>query len=324
MNFNTEYNSFYGLNLLQQTRNSAIKAKIDTLVAGHRTSFKMILEQKEIKYKGKVIFERLTMSAKFTRVPKLFVEDEACFLYLTKGAFKYRTPVNLLVFEQGEAMLSKCGNYFIENVSINQEIGDTVISAVGAFFYPSMIKEFFQTDLSLENFKSSFDTAKISIEPLMKSFIDGINFMLDNPEIADENLVITKLKELVILLGKSENSDSINGFVHSLFVPHEYNFNEVIQKNLYANLSLDELAHLCNCSKATFKRKFIEYFNESPAKYILNKKLEKAALLLAEEKKPVSEIAFECGFETIPNFNKSFKKAYSKSPTEFRLSQKEK
>ena len=56
----------------------------------------MVLEQKVLKYKEKVIFERLVMSHKFRRIPKLFEENEACFLYLTKGAFHFRTPTNIL------------------------------------------------------------------------------------------------------------------------------------------------------------------------------------------------------------------------------------
>jgi AraC-like DNA-binding protein len=284
----------------------------------------MILEQTEIKYKGKVIFERLVMSTKFKRVPKLFTEDEACFLFLTKGAFHFRTPTNFLTFTEGDAMLSKCGNYFIENVTLNQKTEHQVISAIGAFFYPTMVKSFFQSDLSIQQFQNNFDTTKISIEPLMKSFIDSINYMLDNPTIADENLIITKLKELLLLLSKSEKASSVNEFVNSLFVPYEYNFNEIIQQNLYSNLSLPEFAHLCNSSLATFKRKFTEYYKESPAKYILRKKLEKSIQLIRLKSKPISEIAYECGFETISNFDKAFKKQYRKSPSEYRLSQNDK
>lgn len=281
----------------------------------------MVLEQTEIKYKGKVIFERLVMSTKFKRVPKLFIEDEACFLYLTKGAFHFRTPTNILTFNEGDGMLSKCGNYFIENVSLNAKTEHQVISAIGAFFYPSMVKSFFQSDLSIEQFQSNFDTVKISIEPLMKSFIESINYLLDNPALADENLIITKLKELLLLLNKSENAGSINAFVNSLFVAYEYNFNEIISKNLYSNLSIPELAHLCNMSLATFKRKFTDFYHESPAKYILQKKLEKSVQLLGHKSKPISEIAFDSGFESISHFDKAFRKHYFKSPTEFRLSQ---
>lgn len=284
----------------------------------------MILEQKEIKYKGKVVFERLVLSASFTRVPKLFVEDEACFLYLTKGAFHFRTPTNVLSFSEGDAMLSKCGNYFIEQVSIAPRQEHQVISALGAFFYPQMIKEFFNADLRIETFKSTFDTTKVSVEPLLKLFIESIHFLLENPGLADENIIATKLKELLLILSKSEKADTINKFIHSLFTPHEYHLNEIISKNLYANLSLEELAHLSNMSLATFKRKFTEIFNESPAKYILQKKLDKASQLLLTRINSISDIAYECGFENITSFNKAFRQQYGQSPTEYRLSQKNK
>ena len=284
----------------------------------------MIFEQTEIKYKGKVVFERLVMSTQFKRVPKLFAEDEACFLFLTKGAFHFRTPTHLLTFNEGDAMLSKCGNYFIENVALNQKTEYEVISAIGAFFYPDMVKSFFQSDLSIQHFNRHFDTTKISVEPLMKSFIDSLNYMLDNPGITDDNLIITKLKELLLLLSKSEKAGSIYTFVASLFAPNEYDFNEIIQQNLYTNLSLAELAHLCNSSLATFKRKFTAFYQESPAKYILQKKLEKSTHLLQHKTNPISEIAYECGFETISNFDKVFKKAYVKSPSAYRMSQMDK
>lgn len=284
----------------------------------------MILEQTEIKYKGKVVFERLVMSTGFKRVPKLFSENEACFLFLTKGAFHFRTPTNFLTFNEGDAMLSKCGNYFMENVMLNDKIEHQVISAIGAFFYPTIVKGFFQSDLTIHQFQNNFDTTKISIEPLIKSFIDSINFMLDNPSVADENLIITKLKELLLLLSKSENSNSINSFVNSLFVPYEYDFNDIIQKNIYSNLSIQELAHLSNLSLATFKRKFTELYKASPAKYILEKKLEKSVHLLQFKTKQISEVAYECGFETVSNFDKAFKRQFGKSPSEYRLSQKDK
>lgn len=288
------------------------------------TNRQMIIEQTEIKYKGKIVFERLIMSSKFKRVPKVFSEDEACFLFLTKGAFRFRTPTNFLTFNEGDAMLAKCGNYFIENVSINQELGNEIISVVGAFFYPDIVKDFFQTDLSLKGFQQQKDASKINIEPLMKSFVDSLNFMLDNPTLADDNLIVNKLKELLILLSKSEKAKSINEFVHSLFVPHEYNFKEIIQQNLYTNLALSELAYLCGLSLATFKRKFTENYKESPAKYFLHKKLEQAEMLIQIKSKSISEIAYESGFETVSNFDKAFKRQYGKSPSEYRLSQKDK
>lgn len=281
----------------------------------------MIIEQKAIKYQEQVVFERLVMSAKFNRLPKRFPENEACFLFLSQGAFRFRTPNNLLTFNEGDAMLSKCGNYFLENANMNKKNDHSVISATCAFFYPEMVKSFFQTDLSIQSFQNNFDAKKVDIEPLIKSFVDSINFILDNPGAANESFILTKLKELLLLLSKTEKAESINAFVSSLFMPYEYNFNEIIQQNLYSNLSQEELAHLCNISLATFKRRFTETYKQSPAKYMLQKKLEKASELLKFQTKPVSEIAYECGFESISGFDKAFKCYFNKSPSDFRLSQ---
>ncbi|CCG53617.1 Probable transcriptional regulator, AraC family [Flavobacterium indicum GPTSA100-9 = DSM 17447] len=278
-----------------------------------------MLEIKTINYQGKRVFEKLVMTADFKRAPKFFTEDEACFLFITEGSFQFRTPTNLLSYSKNEAMLAKCGNYFLEDISINEV--DNKLAAIGAFFYPEMVKEFFETDLSIKHFNKNFDVIKVNIEPLMKSFIDSIDFLLDNQAIVDDNIIVNKLKELLIILSKSENSNSINDFVASLFVPYEYNFNEIIQKNLFANLSLPDLAMLCNCSLSTFKRKFVEHYKESPTKYITHKKLEKATQLLQIKSMPIADIAYDCGFETVSHFNKTFKKEFNKTPSEFRLSQ---
>lgn len=280
----------------------------------------MVIDFKSLKLGEKVIFEKIIMRADFKRIPKLFSENEACFLFITKGAFLYRTPTNLLAFSEGDAMLSKCGNYFIEEVLVNHNSVQKTIAAVGAYFYPSIVKEFFKKDMVLDSFQNGFDTIKVNIEPLMKSFIESIDYLIENPSLADENLILNKLKELLLILSKSEKAVSINAFVTSLFVPSEYDFNEVVLQNQYSNLSLSELAHLCNLSLATFKRKFSKFYGVSPAKYFLAKRLDKSRHLLLIQSKSISDIAYECGFVSVSNFDRSFKKYFGKSPKDYRLS----
>ncbi len=278
----------------------------------------MVLKQKTIKYKGKRVFEKLVMTIDFKRAPKFFAEDEACFLFIKEGAFQFRTPTSLTVYNKNEAMLAKCGNYFIEEIAVEEN--ENNLTAIGAFFYPEMVKSFFEADLSIKDFNNNYDVIKLNVAPLMKTFIESIDFLLDNQSIVDDNIIVNKLKELLLILSKSENAKSINDFVASLFVPYQYNFNDIIQKNIFSNLSIDDFAKLSNSSVATFKRKFAELYNESPAKYILTKRLEKSTQLLQIKSKPIADIAYECGFENVSNFNKVFKKHFSKTPSEFRLS----
>ncbi len=279
------------------------------------------MERKVFSYKGKVVFERVNLPQPFKRFPKLFQENEACFMYLDKGGFAFRTPTSLFEVYEGQAIVAKCGNYYIEQIPSAASSHDT-LSVIGAYFYPEMVKDFFQTDLQLVDFRNNFDVQPSIVEPLMKSFIEGMNYLIDHPELVDDNLLINKLKELLLLLGKTEHS--IQDYVNALFTPFEYDFKEIILENTYTNLSLAELAHLCGCSLATFKRRFDKYFEQSPAKYFLQKKLEKAIQLLSIPTLPIADIAYDCGFENVTHFNKAFKKQVGQTPSQVRMSQKDK
>ena len=277
------------------------------------------MKKKVLQYQGKALFEKVEMEPTFNRFPKLFQEDEACFMYMSEGTFSFRTPTNLIELKSGEAIVAKCGNYFIEPSPSHDS--NKAIMVYGAYFYPELVKEFFQTDLKLVDFRKNFDVSRAKVEPLMKLFIESINHLIENPELADNNLILSKLKELILLLGKTESS--IHNYINALFTPYEYDFKEIIQKNTFANLSLTELANLCGCSLATFKRRFNKYYDQPPAKYILQKKLEKSVQLLSIESNSISEVAYDCGFENINHFNRAFKKQFGITPSRSRLSQKD-
>lgn len=284
----------------------------------------MVTERKHIIYKDKVVFERLTMSTELKKMPKIFFENEACFLFVLNGTFNFRTPDSRFHFSKGEGMLAQCGNYLIETNTCRQISLNNNVSVIGAFFYPEIVKEFFKNDLSLKPFQSALKVSKISIEPILKTFVEGLIYLLDNPSLVDENLIITKQKELLILLSKFEHAQSINDFINSLFLPFAYDLKKIIEKNLYSDLTISELAYLAGMSTATFKRNFKKLYEQSPAKYILKMKLNYSLTLLKIKSKPISEIAYDCGFNSASSFNKAFKKYLRITPTEYRDNEKKK
>jgi AraC family transcriptional regulator, exoenzyme S synthesis regulatory protein ExsA len=278
-----------------------------------------IYEHKTLSYKDKAVFEKLVIGS-FKRIPKIFHEREACFMFIKKGTIEFRTPEKVMRFDTGDAMLSKCGNYFFEQNKSGLEGSNDKTSMIGAYFYPSIVKELFDYDLSVSDFELNYDTTKINIDSLIINFLESINFLLDNPSVAGSSLILTKLKEFLLLLSKTENAPSINEFVASLFKPYEYYFKTTIENNLFSNLSIGELSHLCGMSVASFKRKFVDTFNTSPKKYILKRKMEKASDMLSNGELRIVDIAYDCGFESISTFNRSFKKQFLKSPSAYRLS----
>lgn len=277
----------------------------------------MIHEEKALTYKGKVVFHKLSTLAPHRQL-KPFKENEACFMFVNKGNFSVRTSDKLIPFEKGKAMLAKCFNFFIET-NKDQRLNNE-LEVIGVYLFPEIIEELLNIDLSASSHTVNYNIKRLEIDKLLDNFRIGIELLLDNPDLADENMIKTKLKEFVLLLSKTQNA-SITDFLAALFKTNHSEFKSTIDKNLYSNLTVDEFAQLSGMSLSSFKRKFTETYQESPKKYLLKMKLDKACQMLKSDSLRISEIAYDIGFDTISTFNRSFKSHYGLSPSEYRVDQ---
>ncbi|WP_449439568.1 helix-turn-helix domain-containing protein [Pedobacter steynii] len=130
-----------------------------------------------------------------------------------------------------------------------------------------------------------------------------------------------KLKEIIILLSQTKNAEAIQMILSQLFSPTIYSFKQIIDANLFSTITLDELADYCNLSLSSFKREFAKHYNDTPANYLKTKRLEKASELLMVSNMRITDIAFECGFNELANFTKSFHGKYGVTPSNYRLNQ---
>ncbi len=278
----------------------------------------MIQEYKTIEYKGKVVFHKLSTRAP-VRDLKPFQDNEACFMFVNKGEFSIRTPDQFLNFNQDQGMLAKCFNFFVETTDQQRSKYETM-EFLGIYLFPEHVESLLDLDLSSSTKRVDFHMKLLPIDQLFKSYRDSVNILVDNPELTDQQMIETKLKEFVLLISKSQNLSPLD-FLASMFKLNHTEFQATIQNNLYSGLSVAQFAQLCAMSLSSFKRKFNEEFSESPKKYIANKKLQKAVNMLTRSDERISNIAYDCGYETISTFNRSFKAEYEVSPTEFRVTQ---
>lgn len=279
----------------------------------------MLIEHKTLLYQNKVIFEKMILK-NFDRMPKPFNETEACFMYLQEGFFQLRTPDKVLQLQAGDGLLAKCSDYFFEQTKSDHQ-NSVKTKGIGIYLYPCIIKELFGFDLSISDFETDYDATKVNIDGLMSSFVNGIDFLLENPSISNDSMIRIKLKEFLLLLSKTENAPSLLDFVSSLFKSHEYDFKQIIDQNIYSNLLISELARLCGMSISTFQRTFHNIFKQTPSKYILEQRMVRAKKMLVDKNKRISEIAYDCGYSSTSTFNRLFKKSFNISPSEFRLNE---
>jgi AraC family transcriptional regulator len=94
---------------------------------------------------------------------------------------------------------------------------------------------------------------------------------------------------------------------------------DYIEQNLTRDFTLDEIANVAGFSKYHFHRIFYSFVGETLFQFIQRLRLEKGAtLLLSDLRKPVTEVALECGFANSSSFAKSFKQYFAVSATGWR------
>lgn len=84
------------------------------------------------------------------------------------------------------------------------------------------------------------------------------------------------------------------------------------------SLYLGDAARAANLTPAAFSRFFQRMSGVSFVDHVNELRIGKAARLLAEEDRPIAEIAFACGFGNLANFNRRFREYKKMSPREFR------
>jgi len=83
-------------------------------------------------------------------------------------------------------------------------------------------------------------------------------------------------------------------------------------------IGVDDMARAAGLSRAHFSREFRRTFGESPHAYLLTRRLERAASLLRMTDRPVTEVCWSVGLQSLGSFTTSFTRTYGMSPTAYR------
>lgn len=83
-------------------------------------------------------------------------------------------------------------------------------------------------------------------------------------------------------------------------------------------LTVADMAEAARLSPAHFSREFRAAFGETPHRYLLTRRLERAASLLRTTDRKVADICFLVGLESVGSFTTSFRRMYGQTPTTYR------
>ncbi len=93
---------------------------------------------------------------------------------------------------------------------------------------------------------------------------------------------------------------------------------DYIHENYMNKITLDEICSLVNMSSVSFNRFIKKRTGKTFVEYVNDIRLGYAARWLIEKDLRISEVAYLCGFNSIANFNRLFKRSKGSTPSDFK------
>ncbi|MBN8861517.1 MAG: AraC family transcriptional regulator [Sphingobacteriales bacterium] len=135
--------------------------------------------------------------------------------------------------------------------------------------------------------------------------------------------VIYLLTILQVLAETNEAEElSTEGFINSIKLADSDRLKcvyEYIMNNFLEGLDLVQAASIANMSPTSFSRYFKSRTRKSFTQFVIEMKIGYACKLLINEKKTVSEVCYESGFQNLSNFNYQFKDITGLTPKKYQL-----
>ena len=134
--------------------------------------------------------------------------------------------------------------------------------------------------------------------------------------------VILLLQILEILTGTKEYHYISSRAYDDTLEEHETDrLNQVYEyafKNFRKKVLLEDLADLLHLTPTSFSRYFTMKNNKPFSKFIAEIRIKHACKMLIETDESIAQICYDCGFNTLSNFNKQFKEIMQKKPTQYK------
>ena len=216
---------------------------------------------------------------------------------------------------------------FIRKAAYIQEMYESVGWEVLAFYFPdAFLKQVFvehRQHLPLENLPPppTDMLIEITLNETTRAFFYSIIPYFNQKTRPSESLLELKFKELLINILSDPSNASLLSYVSSLSDQTKLPIWQTMEANYMFNLTIAEYARMTDRSVASFKREFQEFYKSTPGKWLTNKRLEYAKLLLTTSKKNISEITYDSGFENVSHFSRIFKEKFGVSPLQYRKNQ---
>jgi AraC-like DNA-binding protein len=149
-----------------------------------------------------------------------------------------------------------------------------------------------------------------------------VGLMKELTNLKGVNSVIRLLSILSILAGTKDFHYISSRLFEESFNEHENarlnTVYEYVFRNFRTVVSLEAVADLLHMTPTSFSRYFTTKNNKTFSRFIAEIRIKHACEMLTNTDASISQICYQCGFNTLSNFNKQFKEIMLDTPTQYK------
>ncbi len=149
------------------------------------------------------------------------------------------------------------------------------------------------------------------------------NDLDDDLQKIDQNGFETILEEMLMeidweLLGYNQRLQEFNPATRQALIRKVIKARKYMRSNLHLPIRLEEIAQEAGMSPFHFQRQYKKTTGNSPTRNLTEWRIEKAKLLLKQDRYSVQEISTMLSYNDLPTFSKAFKRETGSSPLKWK------
>lgn len=226
---------------------------------------------------------------------------------VVSGTFQYRTSTGRELMTPGSILLGNSGDPF--SCGHEHGVGDRCVS----FHYSAEFEEQAAVDSKRKRFRFPRIPAIRSHSPLVAAATRLLGSGADHAVFQDVAYQIfdraARLQDGLVARQPRSDPSSLARVTRVL---------RAIEAAPDAPHTLSEMAANARLSQWHFLRCFEELTGTTPRQYLLRMRLRRAAIRLKQESARIVDVALDCGFGDVSNFNHAFRAEFGKSPSSYR------
>lgn len=237
--------------------------------------------------------------------------------FVRRGYYEQHVYRKQQEMHAGRLLVSKPGiEYFIRHIE-NQPDLCTSINFTDAFY--QRVRDHYRLEAGWFFRNPDLQSVLLATPPaaefLHRQILDNVH---RGQRLEIDELVIHLTDIVLRALGNAPVPPSLPETLRKHHLSTVENARDYLFRNFDRNISLQEISDHCCVSLFHFVRIFKAILNTTPHRYLLELRLQHAHLLISSTAQPITEIAFQSGFNSLEHFTTAYRKHFGDNPSRHR------